>query len=267
MNGPPPNALDHWPEIVRRIARKTPAIFLDYDGTLTPIVRRPEDAKLASGRREVLARLAARYPVAIVSGRRRTDLPALIGLDNLLLAGSHGFDISGPTGSGIEHQPAQDFIPLLARVAEQLGERLHDIPGVLVEDKVYSIAVHYRLADEQRVPEIRRVLEEITAREPRLRITTGKKVLELRPAIDWHKGHALLWLLHVLGPENSLIPIFIGDDVTDEDALRAVQQNGIGIALLDEPRPTAARYTLESVEQVYAFLERLIELGEGAATA
>lgn len=262
-NGPPTNALEHWPEIERRIGRKTPAIFLDYDGTLTPIVSRPGEAKLAPERRDLLAKVAKRFPLAILSGRRRADLPTLTGLDDLIVAGSHGFDIGGPGRNGIRHQPAQDFVPLLERAAAQLRERFNDIEGVFIEDKVYSIAVHYRLADEAQVPVIRAALEEIVAREPRLRITTGKKVLELRPDIDWHKGHALLWLLDAFGARDSLVPIFIGDDVTDEDALRAVRQRGIGIVILDEDRPTAARYALESDAQVYAFLTQLLGLPAG----
>jgi len=267
MNGPPPNALEHWPEIERQLRRKTPAIFLDYDGTLTPIVSRPGDARLSPERRAVLARIAARFPLAIVSGRRRSDLPALLGLDTLVLAGSHGFDIAGPESSELVHRPAEAFVPLLAHAAAELRERFADVPGIFVEDKVYSLAVHYRLADEARVPEIERALEQITAREPRLRITTGKKVLELRPAIDWNKGHALLWLLDRFGEPEALVPIFIGDDVTDEDALRAVQHNGIGIALLDADRPTAAGFSLDSVDQVYEFLDRLLLLDSGRATA
>ena len=137
------NALERWDEIERRLAGRHPAVFLDYDGTLAPIAPRPELATLPEPTRAVLRRLAASGPVAILSGRGREDVAALVGLDELTYAGCHGFDMAGPTlrrvgGEGIPER--------IEEASEKLRRRLDGIEGVLVEPKRFSVAVHFRLA-------------------------------------------------------------------------------------------------------------------------
>ncbi|MEE9219877.1 MAG: trehalose-phosphatase, partial [Acidobacteriota bacterium] len=102
-----PSALAERDQIALRLRGRRPAVFLDYDGTLTPIVSRPELATLPAAMREVLKEVAARVPVAIVSGRDRRDVEALVGLEGLIYAGSHGFDITGPNGLRMEYLAAK----------------------------------------------------------------------------------------------------------------------------------------------------------------
>src|SRR4051794_43995 len=144
-----PNALDRWPEIAARLAGRRPALFLDYDGTLSPIAPRPELATLPEATRELLARLSKRMPVAVLSGRGREDVAALVGLPDLIYAGSHGFDIAGPA---LRYELDEVIPRTIAAAAERLQADLAGIPGVLVEPKRFAVAVHYRLVDERELP-------------------------------------------------------------------------------------------------------------------
>ncbi|HYL05238.1 MAG TPA: trehalose-phosphatase [Thermoanaerobaculia bacterium] len=281
-----PLALERWPEIASRLAGKRPALFLDYDGTLSPIVQRPELALLAPAVQAVLRRLAERMPVAILSGRLREDAAALVGLPQLYYAGSHGFDVAGPPPAPGEPPLRQEHgegVPAtMQRIAERLRRDLAGIDGVLVEDKRFAVAVHYRLVADHDLPRVEAAVDRAAGDSggsggsgdpdipgPRLRKTGGKKVWELRPAIDWNKGRALLWLLGRFGLDlPDALPIFLGDDVTDEDAFAAVaDRGGIGILVAEEPRPTAAAYRLRDPAEVELLLTRLADLAEAAAAA
>lgn len=250
-----PNAFDRTAEFRARIADKRPAVFLDYDGTLTPIVARPELAVLSDAMRATLVRLAERCPVAIVSGRDRADVARLVGLDGLVYAGSHGFDIAGPGGLRKEHERAAAFLPALDRAEERLRREVAGIDGALPERKKFAIAVHYRLVAEEEVARIERAVAAVAAAIPELRRSAGKKVFELRPRIDWDKGKAVLWLLAALGLDGTdVLPFYIGDDETDEDAFRALAGHGIAILVGGEGRSTAAGYVLADPAEVARFL-------------
>jgi len=242
-------------EIAAQLAGRRLAFFLDYDGTLTPIVERPEDAVLDPKTREVLQRLAQRHPVAIVSGRDLEDVRQRVGLDEVHYAGCHGFEIAGPRGNRV-HGAAAAAAPQLAAAADQVARDTHDLPGVQLERKRFTLAVHYRRARDADMPAVRDAVARAQARHPALRVTSGKKVLELQPDVDWDKGRAVLWLIETLGLEDAL-PVYIGDDVTDEDAFRALAGRGVGIAVQDAPRPTAARYSLPGPEAVRELLSGL----------
>jgi trehalose 6-phosphate phosphatase len=251
----PPSALERLPEITARLAGRRLALFLDYDGTLTPIVERPEDAVLAEPTRDVLRRVAERHAVAIVSGRDLADVRARVGIEGLYYAGSHGFDIAGPRGSHT-HEAALAAAPLLAAAAGELERGLKPLAGVQVERKRFAIAVHFRRARESDVAPVEAAVDRALARHPGLRKTGGKKIFELRPDVDWDKGRAVLWLLGELGL-GAALAVYIGDDVTDEDAFRALAGRGVGIAVQDAPQPTAAHYTLRDPGEVRELLARL----------
>ena len=244
------------PEAIRAAAgSRGLALFLDYDGTLSPIVERPEDAVLDPKTREVLQRLARRYPVAIVSGRDLEDVRARVGIEGLSYAGCHGFEIAGPRGNRV-HGAAAAAAPQLAAAADQVARDTHDLPGVQLERKRFTLAVHYRRARESDVRAVHGAVERAQARHPALRVTSGKKVFELQPDVDWDKGRAVLWLIETLALQDAL-PVYIGDDVTDEDAFRALAHRGVGIAVQEAPQPTAAQYTLRDPDEVRALLAGL----------
>jgi alpha,alpha-trehalase len=251
-----PSALEHVEEIVGAGDRSL-AIFLDYDGTLAPIVSRPVEAVLLNSTQEILRTLAAKMPVAILSGRELEDVRKRVGIDGIIYAGSHGFDIAGPRG--LRRQEAREFLPALDLAEKELREKLDGTAGALIERKCFSIAVHYRNVAESDFLKLERGVSEIAARHRELRRVDGKKVFELLPDIDWEKGKAMLWLLEKLSLERpNAHPIYIGDDRTDEDAFRALEQRGIGILVSEEPRPTAASYSLGNTAEVERFLHELV---------
>lgn len=249
------------PEVSERLARSRPVVFLDYDGTLTPIVEDPAAALLPPGTRRAIERLVTRCPVAVVSGRDLAEVRELVCVTGVVYAGSHGFDILA--GDGTSHRRGDEFMPALDRAEEELEAALGNTPGVRVERKRLAIAIHFRRADDRAVPEVERVVAEVAARHPELRAAGGKKVFELRPAFPWDKGAALLWLLETLGLDREdVLPVYVGDDETDEDAFRALRDRGLGIVVRgeDDERPTAARYSLADPEDVRLFLEELARL-------
>jgi trehalose-phosphatase len=251
-----PSALDKISEVLAGCRPRV--IFLDYDGTLTPIVGRPEAAVLNPATREIVRRLARQVTVAVISGRDLTDVRERVALEELIYAGSHGFDIAGPGGLRKEHEEARDCLPALDAVEKGLRENLASVPGALVERKKYSVAVHYRNVAEEREAEVLRVVERLAKDQPKLRRSGGKKVYELQPGVDWHKGRAVLWLLERLGLNGrDVAPVYVGDDLTDEDAFESLRGRGVGIVVRDEARSTAAAYALENPEEVGEFLVRI----------
>jgi trehalose 6-phosphate phosphatase len=249
-----PSALEHVEEITARSDQL--AVFLDYDGTLTAIVSDPKEALLSDSMRQTLQALVTRASVAVLSGRELDDVRNRVAIEAIAYAGSHGFDIAGP--HGLHRQEAIEFLPALDVAEKQLREKLAGIAGVLIERKRFSIATHYRNVNESDFPKLERAVSEVAARHRELRRMEGKKVYELLPCTDWDKGKALLWLLENLGLEHGKVhPIYIGDDRTDEDAFRALGQRGVGILVSEEPRPTAASYSLKDPAEVERFLREV----------
>ncbi len=259
------NALQSDAELAARLSGRRPAVFLDYDGTLTPIVDRPEDALISDRMRQAVRRLAGRFPVGVVSGRDRKVVQELMGVDDLIVAGSHGFDIWSPSGGAIERQEGGEFKGLLEEVRKRLTEELGSIDGALVEPKSNSVAAHYRLVSEGERHRVGEVVQRLLDEHPgELKITPGKMVYEIQPNIDWDKGKAVLHVLRSLGLDGEdVVPIYLGDDITDEDAFEALQGRGIGVFVgrADDPevagRTTYADYALESIEEVERFLDAL----------
>jgi trehalose-phosphatase len=249
-----PSALEHVQDIAG--GNRQLAVFLDYDGTLTPIVSHPEKSLLSDSTRQTLQALAMQAWVAILSGRDLDDVRQRVDIATITYGGSHGFDIAGP--GGLRKQVATQFLPELDMVEEELGKQLAEIAGVRVERKRFSIAAHYRNVNESDVPKVERAVSEVAARHRELRKMDGKKVYELLPDIDWDKGKAVLWLLETPGLERAKVrPIYIGDDRTDEDAFRALGRRGVGILVSEQPRSTAARYALKDPSEVERFLRKL----------
>jgi trehalose 6-phosphate phosphatase len=251
-----PSALEHIQEIVGRSDRL--AVFLDYDGTLTPIVSHPEDAWLSDSMRQTLRSLAARVPVGILSGRDLDDVRGRVHVDGIVYAGSHGFDIAG--AGGLRRELGAAYLPVLNAAETELREALDEIPDAQLERKHFSVAAHYRNVNENDAFKVALAVDAVAARHRELRRIDGKKVYELLPDIDWDKGKAVLWLLEALGlesPSAGIRPIYIGDDNTDEDAFRALEQSGVGILVSEQSQSTAARYLLKDPVEVERFLREL----------
>src|SRR4029434_10712614 len=158
-----------------------------------------DQAVLMDSTQAILRTLAAKIPVAILSGRELNDVRKRVAIDGLVYAGSHGFDIAGPRG--LRRQEAREFLPALDAAEKELREKLAGIAGALIERKRFSIAAHYRNVNESDFPELERDVRGCAARHRQLRTMEGKKVYELLSNTDWDKGKAALWLLEKLGLE------------------------------------------------------------------
>ena len=246
------------------IAAGRPAMFFDFDGTLTDIVNDPDAARPVAGATEALQMLAAQCPVAVLSGRDLADVTKRVGVPGIWYAGSHGFELTAPDGTHHQNEAAAAAIPVLEQAAGELRERFGSIPGVVVEHKRFGVAIHYRNAARDRVGEVAAAVR-AAGRRDELRVTTGREVIELRPDLDWDKGKTLRWVIDHL-PEagaGSLTPVYLGDDITDEDAFDAVRAGPVrGVPILvrhydDGDRATAALFALDSPARVSEFTDRL----------
>jgi trehalose 6-phosphate phosphatase len=240
---------------------RPPAVFFDFDGTLSDIVDDPDAARPVTGAAEALQKLAAQCPVAVLSGRDLADVTQRVGLPDIWYAGSHGFELTAPDGTHHQNDAAAAVIPMLEEAADRLRDRLGSIPGVVVEHKRFGVAVHYRNAARDRVGEVAAAVR-AAGQSDALRVTTGREVIELRPDIDWDKGKTLRWVMDHLQqtPSTPLVPIYLGDDITDEDAFDAVRADGIPILVRhndDGDRATAALFALDSPAQAAEFTDRL----------
>lgn len=233
-------------------------VVLDFDGTLSPIVDHPEDARPAPGAMEALTRLAARTEVALVSGRPASDLRGRLGALAVTIAGGHGAELLEADGTSRDLVDNAAVGDVLDDLEARMRTLVDDEPGWLVERKTASLAVHHRLAPpgqvEQMLPRVEALFEAGTQSPPGFEVVTGKAVIELRPAgVD--KGNALTLLLD---REPGLQPLVVGDDITDEDLFAvAVQRGGTAILVAESPRPTAATHRLEDPAAVVRLLSAL----------
>lgn len=253
-----PSATAEFQHIKRMFYDRMPAVFLDYDGTLTPIVDDPAHAQISSEMRDLLSDLSSCCYVIIVSGRDRQNVKDKVGLDKLYYAGSHGYDITGPGGLQLEQEEAQKLLPVFDNVEHVLKERLGFIEDIEVERKKYAIAVHYRQVEEKYIQKIEAEITEVLEKYPSLKKGLGKKIIEIKPDLDWHKGKALLWIMEKLNlGKETHIPVYAGDDITDEDAFDVIHDKGIGVLVGNHGSGTRANYRLKDVSEVQQWLQGL----------
>jgi trehalose 6-phosphate phosphatase len=243
-------------------SRDRRAFLLDYDGTLTPIVKDPQKAILSPEHREVIASLLGNEKnfVCIISGRAIEQLRGFIRLEGLVLAGNHGMEIAGPDIS-YTNDGALRAKALLREIADLLKEKLGDFEGVLVEDKGLTVSVHYRMLPQENHPSLKRLFYremERFLKSNTIIITRGKRVLEVRPNVVWNKGSAVEWIMAYVSDylkEKRPYPIYMGDDETDEDAFRALKGQGLTVLVSPRKKRSQAAYFIKNVEETYQFLE------------
>lgn len=253
-----PSAISRVSEIEASLGDRKPALFLDYDGTLTPIVEDPAKALLPKSTKLTLKELSKLCPLVILSGRDLPDVRKLVGIEGIAYAGSHGFDLVGPDGSKYESHWGS-FLPSLDSAESEMAEAIRGIRGARIERKRFALTVHYRTVGPSMVRSVRLRFGRVAARHRDLRVSKGKKVLELLPNVKWDKGRALLFLMDRLGVGlDRFVPVFIGDDTTDEDGLRVVRARGVGIVVGEGSRATRARYSLRDPEETQTFLRALL---------
>ncbi len=263
-----PNACDAFETIVGSMNHRPLAVFLDYDGTLTPIVRRPTLAHLNQDTRYEINRLAQLCKVSVISGRDLDDVRTRVDVGGIAYAGSHGFDILDRDGTRFEAADSNDVLALLNQAASHIRAHLLSVDGVYIEQKRFSIGVHYRNVASRDIANVQAAVERTMDMIPGLQMAGGKMVYDIKPAIDWHKGRAVEWLLTRIDANRSphepaAFAIYIGDDTTDEDAFRMLGDRGIGILVADRSqglsgKNSAADFQLNDPEQVCAFLRSLV---------
>lgn len=263
-----PSALKKFDQITNASKGKQIVMFLDYDGTLSPIVDDPDRAFMSDQMRKVVKEVARYFPTAIVSGRCRDKVYSFVKLAGLFYAGSHGMDIKGPAeyqkgNKPVLFQPASEFLPMIDEVYKALVEKTKSTPGAKVENNKFCLSVHFRRVEEKWWSALAEQVRSVLKEYPKLRLTQGRKVLEVRPTIKWDKGKALEFLLESLGFANcnDVLPVYIGDDRTDEDAFKVLRDRGQGFGILVSkiPKDTNASYSLQEPSEVMTFLHRLVE--------
>ncbi|XP_058224816.1 probable trehalose-phosphate phosphatase F [Rhododendron vialii] len=280
-----PSALSSFQQIMNHARNKKIVMFLDYDGTLSPIVNDPDRAFMSDEMRSTVRNLANYIPTAIISGRSLDKVYELVGLTDLYYAGSHGMDIMFPVRDsafadpsnrikstdqlGKEanlFQPAREFLPMINEVFRILVEKTKDIKGAKVENHKFCASVHYRNVDEKNWPTIAQCVLDILKGYPLLQLNHGRKVLEVRPVINWDKGKAVEFLLESLELNNreDVLPIYVGDDRTDEDAFKVFREGnrGYGILVSSIPKETKAKFSLKDPSEVQRFLKCLVRWKE-----
>lgn len=254
---------NHWESIAARIARQ-PKLLLatDFDGTLTPIARTPAEASLPPEARALLRRLHACPGVnlAVISGRAISDIQLHVGIDGIYYAGNHGLELSGP-GIVLHNPQASKVRGDLERAISFLVENTATLSGVFIEDKGATAAVHWRLASEVSRNILNETVQAAVAPFSRLRLAEGKCVWEIRPKEGWNKGDAVTHLLTRLGLAQEDV-LYLGDDVTDEDAFLAAP-GGLTFHVGNPDAPTSAHYRLRDPADVQAFLLCILGIRTG----
>lgn len=276
-----PSALSSFDDVIKHAHKKQVVVFLDYDGTLSPIVEDPERAFMSTEMRASVKDLASYFPTAVISGRSRPKVFEFVQLAELYYAGSHGMDIMGPAKSSdgfrvkgtktrdkkgnevVLFQPASEYLPLINEVFTALIETTKLIKGAKVEHNKFCVTVHFRRVKEEHWEALAERVGNVLKDYPSLNMTHGRKVLEVRPSISWDKGKAVDFLLKSLGfkDTNDVFPLYLGDDKTDEDAFRTINgsKHGCSILVSSVPKSTEAKLSLQDPSEVMLFLRRLVQ--------
>lgn len=235
------------------------ALFLDFDGTLVPIKKFPEECYLSSDIEKLLKSIldSKKSVVTVLSGRSLSDLKKRLSLRGIFYAGNHGLEISGP-GIRFTHKDACLAKPALDNTFSNLQKEIGGREGVLIENKSFSIALHYRNAPKETIPLIRKLFYRVIVKEPAytqsFTVMKGKKVLELLPRVSWNKGAAALHIMKKL--DEKYLPVCVGDDTTDETLFEAFRETGITIRV-GPSRKTAAGFYLKNQREISLLLQQI----------
>jgi trehalose 6-phosphate phosphatase len=266
------NLLSAWPEVVEQVRQAKKILFLsDFDGTLSPIVEKPELAVMSDETRLLLQTLTHehRFTIGIISGRALNDLKEKVDLDGIIYAGNHGFEIEGP-GISFVNPLVDEIRPLFRILRRILVLTFSSIKGVFIEDKGITLSVHYRQVEDYQAADVEHLVKKVLD-SPMSRglfnITKGKKVFDFRPAINWDKGKAIKLIMKRYGKggrHSGLLVIYLGDDRTDEDGFQVIEKygNGLSVFVGETPTNTSARYQLSSTDEVRYFLMKLLDYAQ-----
>lgn len=256
---------DEWSTLKKELIGKQLILFLDFDGTLAPIADTPEKAGMTPDMIKILTALSksSACRVAAISGRMLSDLKQKINIPGITCVGTHGLEIEDP---GIDSRKliSEQYMDDLAAIKPLLLAKLSSVKGISLEDKKVVLTVHYRSAAYTDAILAKNVFMEVCrsySDRHRVNILEGKKVIEVRPPVQWNKGDAALWYMDKWQKDDRkeiFAVIYAGDDVTDEDAFRAIGKRGLTVKIGD-PEGSAARYYLPEQAEVFPFLKKISE--------
>lgn len=258
--------LGEWDKLKHGLGHRHLALFLDYDGTLAPFADTPDQALMTQETREALTGLSklARCHLAIISGRKLSDLKHRIAIPNITYVGNHGFEMEG-ANLNFKSLISTQYLEDLAAIRDLLKAKLFSIDGIRLEDKEIGAAVHFRLAGDKGISVTRKIFMNVCRdylSAQRISIMEGENVLEVRPPIQWSKGEAALWLLAKWQRQSSkdqMTALYAGDDRTDEDAFKML--GGIAVTIkVGDPKGSRARYYLRTQEEVLILLRQILAL-------
>lgn len=250
-----------WPALRKRLRlSKQKLLILDFDGTLTKIAKNPHDVVLEQKTIEVLTALSESpfYRLAIVSGRSLKNLKSFFHFKNVVYAGNHGLELEGDNLLLPQKaKKAKKLEALVWLLGEKLKEDFSKVPGVMIEDKNYTLSLHYRNISREHAPFFKQEVDRFRKQYAHwpLMWREGKKVWEVRPGVKWDKGEAALYLAKKMP---KALPIVIGDDTTDEDMFKALRYRGVTIRV-GRSKNSFAEYYLKSSRDVRVFLEELCQ--------
>jgi trehalose 6-phosphate phosphatase len=235
------------------------ALFLDYDGTVSEITPDIANAQPVAGARELIARLAARpnrFRIVMISGRQADKLAHLLGVSgDITFVGNHGLEMIEPGGSRHMVLDPKLLMPSLDRVRTWMRVNAPPEAGFVIEDKGLSLALHYRFADPALARTIGcRLREFVELQAPPLLTGEGKMVIEAMPP-QANKGEAVRRFIDA--DSRRRLPVYFGDDATDEDAFHALREGGVTVRVCDQPSPSWARYRVASPQDVIAALAEM----------
>jgi trehalose 6-phosphate phosphatase len=251
-------------KIEAALANRPIFLFLDYDGTVTPIRKKPALGRISKHSKKLIVELSKspRCRLAIISGRSLKDVRKMAGVSGIIYGGNHGLEMQGPR-IRFQSPVSKKHKAILRQLHRRLVEKLSPVKGVLIQDKGLSLSVHYRLVAAKDRPLVKTVFRQTTSayvERNRILVKPGKMVLEAFPPVEWNKGKAVQWLLQNSAVKNTrIVPIYIGDDVSDEDAFGILKNRGLSI-YVGKPGKSCARYYVKNIDEVHDFLSLIAKL-------
>ena len=261
------NFFDHWPAVRKNLKGKEIFLFLDYDGTLTPIMPTPDQAVMSDGMRDVLSGLLKipRCHVLLVSGRKLSDLKKIAGIPGVTYVGSHGFEAEGHEDISKDGLVPSSYLNDHAALRGGLRKKLSSLQGIMVEDKGVILTVHFRAASKQVEASVKNIVGEACRdllENGRIRVMEGNKVIEILPPVRWNKGEAVMRLIsqrEKKTAQGQAVAVYIGDDTTDEDAFALLHGKGITVRV-GKNGSSRAQYYLDSQNDVQVVLREILHM-------
>lgn len=262
----PKYLFDRKHEIVEAIENADQVLlFLDYDGTLVSFKDKPNDVTTTKSVKNVLRKLIKnpKFSIFMITGRELNDIKNLLDAEGASFAALHGLQMEISDGKKFVWPNAEKSRLFLEEIKEDVFSEFKGEKGIYIEDKELTLAFHYRLLPKEKIKDAAKRFREIVKKRDdknMLEVIKGAELLEVRPK-GWNKGKATEFLLKKFAKNKNSIPIYIGDDTTDEDAFDFLKNHGMTIFVSnDSGKSTSAQYWVKNPDEVLIFLKSLLDV-------